>query len=182
MTPTAGGWSVERLFRLTRAEYYADFLITPPLTLYAAARLWPRADWSSPVAVVTGFAAWTLYEYALHRFVMHRRPMVRFHAMHHRDPLAYVAQHPALTLATYVALWATLGTAQSFVALGFSVGYVWYAVVHTLLHYAGADRFAPLRRLREHHDGHHAWGSRNFGITTTAWDRLFGTDLVGGRP
>ena len=171
--------TVERLFRLTRAEYYADFLITPPLTLYVAARAYPRADWWWPLLAVVGFVAWTLYEYALHRFVMHRRPMVRFHAMHHRDQLDYVAQHPAITLATYAVVWLTLGAATTPAALGFSVGYVWYAAAHTLIHYSDV---APLRRLREHHAGHHAYGSRNFGVTTTTWDRLFGTELVGGRP
>lgn len=166
------GW-----FRLTMPEYFADFLITPPITavmLYLSARHGVTLDWLGEF--VCGLLAWTIYEYATHRWLLHRTFFFRdLHALHHDDQRDYIALHPAATIATYATLWLTFGTHSTATASGFSVGYVIYSALHTAFHYARIGSRNPLFLLKRHHALHHAFDDVNFGVSTTLWDRVFGT-------
>lgn len=166
-------------FRLTRREYFSDFFITPPLTILLA--------WHSiragglgltwPAQFAAGVVVWTLYEYALHRFVLHGVPLLReVHALHHRNQLDYIAQPPWATLATYAVFAAIFGVRSSAFMVGFSTGYIAYSIAHTLFHYA---RFRPgswLWRLDQRHVQHHRNGDVCYGVTVDWWDRAFGTE------
>ena len=59
-------------------------------------------------------------------------------------------------------------------AAGLLAGYVWYEFVPLASH--GTWRVTVLRRMNRHHALHHYkdW-DRAFGVTTTLWDRVFGT-------
>jgi sterol desaturase/sphingolipid hydroxylase (fatty acid hydroxylase superfamily) len=61
--------------------------------------------------------------------------------------------------------------------VGLYAGYNYFALVHHLQHHRGKDLegVAYLRRLERLHDLHHHRQVVNFGISTTIWDRLFGT-------
>jgi sterol desaturase/sphingolipid hydroxylase (fatty acid hydroxylase superfamily) len=159
-----------RIFRLTEREYFADFFITPPITLVLAIVSF-RGDfvpWLMMLAA--GVIGWTLYEYAIHRASHHAWLLREIHHLHHSNQREYVAVHPLVTLALYAIFWLTFGIQSTAFAIGFSVGYILYSVAHTLFHYT---RIAlPLKR---HHALHHKFGDVNFGVTTTAWDRLLGT-------
>lgn len=171
-------WLID-LFRLSRREYFADFFITPPLTLALA---WHSIStggfgvlWAAQFAV--GWIAWTLYEYALHRCVLHGLPVGRdIHALHHRNQLDYIAVPPWATLMAYGAFFAAFGARSSALMIGFSTGYVAYAALHTAFHYA---RFRPgswLWRLDQRHAQHHREVGTCFGVSVDWWDRLFGTE------
>ena len=54
------------------------------------------------------------------------------------------------------------------------VAYSWYLFVHHCAHH-GHDR-SPLPLL-EHHRSHHKFATRNYGVSTTLWDRVFKTML-----
>jgi sterol desaturase/sphingolipid hydroxylase (fatty acid hydroxylase superfamily) len=168
-------------FRLSRREYYLDFFITPPLTLALAFHSL-RGAGASPVWLcefACGLLAWTLYEYALHRFVLHGMPFGRdVHALHHKNQLDYIAQPPWATLAVYALSWAIFGPSSSAFMVGMSAGYCAYAAAHTLFHYA---RFTPgswLWRLDQRHARHHARGDVCYGVTVDWWDRAFGTEAA----
>lgn len=161
------------LFRLTKGEYFADFFITPPLTLALLIVSLMSASWTWPIWFVVGVFAWTLYEYATHRWVSHRVGIFRdAHALHHQRQRDYIAIHPAATLLLYCAFWLAFGFNSSAIAVGFSVGYVAYSAMHTLFHY-GSSRLLVAGRAR--HGVHHKWGVFNYGVTTGFWDRIFGT-------
>jgi sterol desaturase/sphingolipid hydroxylase (fatty acid hydroxylase superfamily) len=165
------------LFRLSKREYYADFLITPPITavllvlsLHGFSALWL-------VKFAIGIAAWTLYEYAVHRWLLHRVWLFRdLHSLHHAIQKDYIATHPAATVALYVGFWLAFGANYSALAVGFSVGYVVYSCMHSAFHHAriGADN--PLFRLKRRHALHHAFDDKNYGVSTSLWDRAFGTE------
>lgn len=166
-----------RLFRLTKAEYYADFLITPPITavlisvsLIYGFTLW----WLGQFGL--GLFAWTGYEYAVHRVLLHRWPLSSFHALHHDDQVDYIAVHPVLTLLIYVASWMLFGLRSSAVVAGFSVGYLIYAALHTAFHHAAIGPAHWLFRLKRRHALHHRFARTNFGVVTSLWDRVFGTE------
>jgi len=65
--------------RLSKASYFADFVVYPPIvvTLMIAA-LWrepPRSWIEASFACLAGIAVWTFLEYVIHRVVLHE---VRF--------------------------------------------------------------------------------------------------------
>lgn len=162
------------VFRLTRREYFADFFITPPITfILLCVSLWnATAVW--PVGFAAGLFAWTLYEYATHRWVSHALGVFReAHFIHHISPREYIAIHPAVTLALYFSLWAAFGVGSSSAMVGFSTGYIAYSVAHTAFHYWRMPTW--LRPAAGRHDAHHKYGIVNYGVTTPLWDHVFGT-------
>lgn len=170
-------WIVS-FFRLTRREYFADFFITPPLTLVFAIyslRHGFGALWIPEAAL--GWCAWTFYEYAVHRWALHGLPLFSdVHALHHRNQKDYIALPPWATLAVYAAFWMVFGIGSSAVIIGFSVGYIVYSALHTAFHYAAIAPAGWLARGDRRHHLHHRFDSVCFGVTTGFWDRLFGTE------
>lgn len=60
------------------------------------------------------------------------------------------------------------------------VGYMLYDLFHYASHHASWVRKVPhLRFMKRYHMKHHWSGNQNlgYGITTTIWDRVFGTTL-----
>jgi cyclopropane-fatty-acyl-phospholipid synthase len=144
-----------------------------------------------------GFAIWTLFEYVLHRWLLHetRRPILRdffwdgFHREHHRyrrmeDPDPHTV-HLAITLPIALGLLAAAALATRSglaVALvtGWLAGYGAYELFHWIFHSEALTRrtssVAWIRRLRDAHFVHHfERANRNFGFLTPFWDRVFGT-------
>lgn len=166
-----------KLVRLTRVEYFADFFITPPITLaFAIVSLAAgfSALWLAEFAL--GWLAWTLYEYAFHRWGLHHVAILRdVHALHHRNQKDYIAIHPLVTLALYASFWLALGFQSSAIMVGFSAGYVVYSALHTAFHYSHRLS-ALLPKGRRRHVAHHRFEIVNFGVTTDLWDRVFRTN------
>ena len=82
--------------RLTKAAYHADFAIyavgVGALCIGAA---WWDTSWPEGLHWLAAFAAatlcWSLLEYLLHGFVLHRIPVfAAMHTVHHDSPRAYV--------------------------------------------------------------------------------------------
>jgi sterol desaturase/sphingolipid hydroxylase (fatty acid hydroxylase superfamily) len=132
-------------------------------------------------ALLLGGATWTLWEYYVHRFLFHEAgsPFASGHLAHHEAP------RDAIGLPFFVAfLLASLLFAgcrlvlpdpyPCFFVAGAYLGWLYYGILHHVEH-ATDFRFAPYRRLRRHHFVHHGAMSTNFGVSTTFWDRLFGT-------
>jgi sterol desaturase/sphingolipid hydroxylase (fatty acid hydroxylase superfamily) len=109
--------------------------------------------------VVVGFFFSGLFEYAMHRWVLHGPPSMarRGHAQHHAEPTALVST-PLFVFGLYA-------------------GYNYFALIHHLQHHASKDlaRVSYWRQQERHHHLHHHRHGVNFGISTTLWDRLFGT-------
>jgi sterol desaturase/sphingolipid hydroxylase (fatty acid hydroxylase superfamily) len=161
-------------FRLSRREYFADFFITPPLTIALTVISLLHCSWTWMPLFGAGLLAWTLYEYLMHRVGLHHVWFARdLHALHHDDQRDYIASHPLVTIAIYAVLWLLFGFNSSAFASGFSVGYVIYAALHTLFHYATILPGHPLFRLKRHHALHHKFDDANFGVSTRLWDRVF---------
>ena len=140
---------------------------------------------SSPAAalpsLVAGWMAWTGAEYAVHRGVFHGPdlPIVaNEHTAHHRDPLATnpwarALGHAAVAVASIAPGAALRQRNLTAAGIAFAAGYSRYELLHFGLHHRPEQADQVLRR---HHDRHHRGGPRrNFGVTTTFWDRVFGT-------
>lgn len=165
-------------FRLTKRQYYADFFITPPLTLVSAVlsiMYGFTPHWFALCAA--GILAWTLYEYLIHRFVTHKLWVFKVvHDIHHDHQREFIGTPPVMTLTIYAVLWWFLGIGNSSAFMvGFSAGYVWYSTLHTLFHYARIEHGSWLFGLKRHHALHHAFYNVNYGVSTSLWDRVFRT-------
>jgi sterol desaturase/sphingolipid hydroxylase (fatty acid hydroxylase superfamily) len=155
--------------RMTAIIYFGEMLVAFLLAviLLAISRL-PMS--SGAVLFVGGFVGWTLAEYIVHRFVLHYLAP-REHGLHHANPDGAV-------LTIFWQIWICFAliyfiAGGAFVA-GALVAYTWYLFVHHCAHH-GPDKL-PLPLLR-HHRSHHRFATRNYGVSTTLWDRVFGTML-----
>jgi sterol desaturase/sphingolipid hydroxylase (fatty acid hydroxylase superfamily) len=127
-----------------------------------------------------GFLSWTLLEYAIHGWMGHvyNTFVTPIHAVHHRDPRAVFAigtWPPSAAIAAVLVVTRGFGPA-TLLYLGLLSGFAVYEVVHYRIHFA--PRLTPVeRRLRAHHLVHHLRRSKQcLGVTTSFWDRVFGTE------
>jgi sterol desaturase/sphingolipid hydroxylase (fatty acid hydroxylase superfamily) len=175
--------------RLSKAEYYADLIVYPPIVFALMVAVWcvPHSPYHfrAAIGILAGGAAWTLVEYVMHRLVLHHVPYVaRAHDMHHDNPTAFVGTPTwtslaAFTVGALIPLWWVAGfeTAGA-VTAGLMLGYCWYLVVHDAVHRWRLDQDSLLYRAKLRHMGHHFGGQEgNFGVTIGLWDRLLGTSL-----
>ena len=176
--------------QLNKLDYYADY-IAYPIMIGVLGTVALRSD-GPPQALVwlgvwgAGFALWTFAEYWVHRIVLHRMPYFSpMHGEHHAAPLAYIGTPTwisMLTLATVVLApaWLLLGfNAGSALFVGVSTGYVWYGLMHHMIHHwVVRGSRDPLRGARLRHLKHHYRPQAgNFGVTTALWDHIFRTAL-----
>lgn len=174
--------------RLSKYGYYSDYVVYPIVIAALATAVLARANWRTDAhwngAVLAGIGAWTLLEYVLHRIALHRIAyFVPMHAQHHRAPRAYVGTPTWLSLALLVCVillptWRFAGfTLASGLSAGVMISYLWYGLVHHLIHHRRGDSVPRcLKGLRRRHMQHHySPKSGNFGVTTSLWDHAFGT-------
>lgn len=164
------------------------------LPLIAVATMYGASHAAAMAAIPTALVAlfgWTLFEYAMHRFVFHFRPrsgagkwlMFVLHGCHHADPQdgRRNVMTPAVTLligGVFLAVFmATTGPALGAIAFaGFMTGYLAYDLIHYACHQMD---LAWMKGLKRRHLAHHFAGQEaNFAVTFPFWDRLFGTPVL----
>jgi len=172
---------------LSKASYYADFVVYPLLLLpLGAVAIWGAPPHQAMVwlaACVTGMAGFSLVEYGLHRFVLHHiAPFRHMHDMHHARPTALVGTPTWLSAAliaglVLLPLWWLAGlNIASGATFGLILGYLWYVSLHHAVHRWPARPGSYLHRAKHRHSRHHYAGQPcNFGVTTGLWDQLFGS-------
>ncbi|MEC7987819.1 MAG: sterol desaturase family protein [Myxococcota bacterium] len=133
-----------------------------------------------------GMILWTLAEYWLHRGLGHKKnkknPFTVEHLQHHRDTNYFAKTSKKIWIATAVLGISTplLSLFSSwfigfYTALGFTVMYLIYEILHRRAHTHPPFGFYG-RWLRKHHFHHHFKNPRvNHGVTSPIWDLVFGT-------
>lgn len=138
--------------------------------------------------VITGYFSWTLAEYMMHRFLYHKssdgsynsRFKYMFHGIHHEYPNDHerlvLPPVPSLIIAGLFLgfFYVLMGSWALVFATGFVWGYLSYMNVHYIIH-----RFQAPKHFHfwwTHHAIHHfQQHDRAYGVTTSIWDRVFGT-------
>lgn len=196
--PSASDPYQARLFKSARLDKLT--LMSPRTFVASWALLLPSVAWMGwgsasawQVAglLVAGLLAWTLFEYATHRFPFHsgtRRPMLQrlvflLHGNHHERPsdplrnlMPLLVSLPVSALA-WITSVALLGPAGTWLFLGWLIGYV----IYDLLHYACHQ--CPMRNrwyavFKRHHMRHHHFDETgNYAISAIFWDRVFGSRI-----
>ena len=187
--PTARRKDLLTLLHLehSQAAYRADFalygLAVPMLALFVLID-GPREQWPASLAfTVLGLGAWTLIEYALHRFVLHGiEPFRGWHAEHHQRPTALICAPTPLSatlifLLVFVPSWLLGGLwCACALTLGVLAGYLVYAITHHATHHWRANITWLVQRKRWHALHHHAaQGACCYGVTSGFWDHVFAT-------
>lgn len=130
---------------------------------------------------VTGLLTWTFVEYVIHAWLSHtfRTFATPFHEGHHRDPHNVFAIRTWLPLALIaivsIALWGSASGVIFFI--GIMSGFVLYEWLHYRIHFAVSrsrlERWLRTRHLIHHNNAPHCC----FGVTSSLWDLVFGSDL-----
>jgi 4-hydroxysphinganine ceramide fatty acyl 2-hydroxylase len=144
--------------------------------------------WGKSCALIAGaVVAWTLIEYAAHRFFFHWTPrspalakaMYLVHQYHHDFPnersrnMFPLAVSLPTALLVWLLIWAVLPSNANLLVFAIIVlCFTGYDVVHYLHHVPTG--FMPV--LRRRHMLHHFRDpDANYGVTTSLWDHVFGT-------
>jgi sterol desaturase/sphingolipid hydroxylase (fatty acid hydroxylase superfamily) len=141
-----------------------------------------------------GIFFWSFFEYLIHRFAFHFVPKSKLanrfifiiHGNHHQYPRdrqrLFMPPVPSLLIASTLFFIQYLvaycfgvpGFSYAFFA-GFLLGYLLYATMHYAIH-AWKPIFPWMKPLwRNHHLHHYKEEQLGFGVSTTLWDRVFGT-------
>lgn len=149
----------------------------------------PEVSWAMIITVlIVGFFTWTLAEYFMHRFLYHDVHDATysdgfhymFHGIHHEYPndesRVILPPVPSVLIASVIlGVFYLLMRDWSFIfGTGFLVGYCAYMVIHYTVHRVTAPKRFSF--WWTHHAIHHfQQHDRAFGVSTSIWDRVFGT-------
>jgi len=146
--------------------------------------------WSVVLFVAMGVLNWSLIEYVLHRFVLHRMPLFKtWHATHHARPHALICT-PTIVSALLIGMLIFLPSIWLLnkwhaIALTFGVllGYLAYAITHHGIHHWKPNN-KWLRQRKHWHALHHRSTRTQacYGVTSNVWDHVFRTDDAHPRP
>jgi sterol desaturase/sphingolipid hydroxylase (fatty acid hydroxylase superfamily) len=136
-----------------------------------------------------GMLFWTFFEYLMHRFAFHyvansekaRKFVYIMHGNHHEYPRdrerLFMPPVPSMILASgiFALQYLLLGKSSFMFFPGFILGYLMYGSMHYAIH-AWNPPFKWMKPLwRNHHLHHYKNDDMGFGVSTTIWDRVFGT-------
>lgn len=173
-------------FEHSRLAYLADFALYGSAVVALAGFLVIATPGQQRLEIVlfalVGLGGWTAIEYLLHRFVLHGlQPFRRWHVEHHRRPAALIYT-PTILSATLIVVLVflpslLLGDLWRACALTFGLlaGYLGYAITHHAVHHWHADNAWLKQRKRWHALHHHGEHAGCYGVTSSFWDRVFGS-------
>lgn len=147
--------------------------------------------WTGALIYTGAIFFWTFFEYFAHRYLFHideyfpnskfaEKMAFTFHGIHHEYPRdkerIIMPPVPGLMIVglLYVVFLFILGNYAYIFMPGFVTGYLLYTRIHYLTHTPPVPSY--LKSQYRHHSLHHyQYPEKAFGITTTLWDRVFGT-------
>jgi len=158
------------------------------LTYHSATEL-QFAGWRIALTFFAGMFFWTFFEYLMHRFIFHwisespraQKFIYVMHGNHHHYPRdrerLFMPPLPSLLLASIIfgLMYLVMRNNAFMFFPGFMLGYLLYGSMHYAIH-AWNPPFKWMKPLwRNHHLHHYKDEEHGFGVSTTLWDRVFGT-------
>ncbi len=147
--------------------------------------------WLAAGIFTSGVFFWTFFEYFAHRYLFHvdeyfpeskiaQKVAYTFHGIHHEYPRdterIIMPPVPGLIIVgiLYFVFITVLGNYAYLFMPGFMTGYLLYTRIHYKTHTKPVPSY--LKTQYKHHALHHyKYPEKAFGISTTIWDRVFGT-------
>lgn len=169
-------------YALSRRSYYADFWTVPAATSVAVAWLLSLHNFNPLVffsSMLAGMIGWTFVEYSVHRWVFHGMNN-KDHRVHHIYPDDFIGVSPLSTaMLGAFAFWFLTTMFGPMIGVGLLVGfvitYLFYLYAHDRFHHGNVKPGTYLARINAAHEYHHRRFKVNFGVTSPAWDYIFGT-------
>ena len=158
------------------------------LPWYAAEKL-DYTGWRIGLTFIGGMFFWTFFEYIMHRYIFHwvagSERMKKFvyimHGNHHHFPRdrerLFMPPIPSLLIsaAIFSIMYMLMRENTLLFFPGFILGYLLYGSIHYAIH-AWNPPFKWMKPLwRNHHLHHYKDEHHGYGVSTTLWDRVFGT-------
>jgi len=177
---------------LTKTHPFVIWGMYIPVIFFLLYYSFTKEDFTWSYIVLLFFAgifSWTLFEYLMHRFVFHyvahspgaQRLIYIIHANHHEYPRdkerLFMPPAPSLIMAciVFALQYLTMGNNVFMFFPGFLLGYLIYGTMHYAIH-AWNPPFKWMKPLwRNHHLHHYKDEGKGYGVSTTIWDRVFGT-------
>ncbi|OLY90833.1 Fatty acid hydroxylase superfamily protein [Cnuella takakiae] len=165
---------------------YLPFIIGLPIYAYHNKGL---SGGNIVLLFLCGLLFWTFFEYLAHRYLFHwiadsarsQRLVYILHGNHHHYPRdrerLFMPPVPSIILASTIFALQFLFLRSNTLAFfpGFILGYLLYASMHYAIH-AFNPPFKWMKPLwRNHHLHHYKNEHKGFGVSSTFWDRIFGT-------
>jgi len=147
--------------------------------------------WAGTLIFAAAIFFWTFFEYFTHRYLFHidehfpesvfaRKLAYTFHGIHHEYPRdkerIIMPPVPGLMILAilYGGFLLILGKYTYLFMAGFVTGYLLYTRIHYKTHTTPVPSY--LKSHYRHHSLHHyKYSEKAFGISTSLWDRVFGT-------
>lgn len=163
------------------ASFAADLACVGVLACVAVLSAERGSVWHLAAAVL-GVLTWTFYEYAFHRWIFHNSAtgsLKSGHSKHHQNVDLLLSMPfftgPAIYTVMFFSIRIAAGDSYAAAYTGaYALAYVYYGALHHSSHFMDIN-LSVWRKMRDHHLLHHVYPDRNFGFTTTLWDRVFGT-------
>ena len=148
--------------------------------------------WRIALIFFTGIFFWTFFEYIMHRFIFHwvgenvraKRIIYVMHGNHHEFPRdrerLFMPPIPSLIISSliFLLMYGLMGKNAFVFFPGFMLGYLLYASIHYAIH-AWKPPFKWMKPLwQNHHLHHYKNDEKGYGVSTTFWDKIFGTEFV----
>ncbi|MGZ5245840.1 MAG: sterol desaturase family protein [Flavitalea sp.] len=177
---------------LTKTHPLVIWGIYIPVIAFLLYRAGSSYDYSILRITITFFGGvlfWTLFEYIMHRYIFHmiadsdraQKFIYVLHGNHHHYPRdkerLFMPPIPSLVISTLIfgLMYLIIGTNVLMFFPGFIFGYLLYGSMHYAIH-AWNPPFKWMKPLwRNHHLHHYKDDHKGYGVSTTLWDRIFGT-------
>ena len=134
---------------------------------------------------------WTFFEYFFHKYINHldeyfpesemaKNIAYSIHGIHHEYPRdkerLIMPPVPGLLILSILfgIFWVIMGEYLFIFFPGFITGYLLYTFVHYSIHKTPVPSYLKIQ-YRHHAIHHYKYPNKAFGVSTTLWDRVFGT-------
>ena len=179
--------SLLAVFAESRLNYWASYAVDFSCGILFA-WLGHRSHLSWPVTLISfiaGLLTFSLIEYSIHRWLLHNPrtlffPLHEAHHLHPDEPSAFLFPTSLIILGLVWLLCVRvlhLYPASFFIS-GIAAGYFCFGALHHLEHTTRINQI-PFRWLQHRwaaHSVHHHLDQSNFGVLTSFWDFVFGTN------
>jgi sterol desaturase/sphingolipid hydroxylase (fatty acid hydroxylase superfamily) len=180
---------LERMTLISPRVFALSWFIILPLIAWSG---WGTATpWVATGLAAAGLLVWTVFEYAMHRYLFHWESDIRLarwlvyliHGNHHESPndplrglMPLGVSIPVCGL-LWLAFVGLMGPAGSWLLLGFMTGYVAYDVIHYACHQWPMRSPLGMHFKRHHMRHHYVDEHANYSISAIFLDRIFGTHI-----
>lgn len=180
---------------LSRVAWFIPPMIFVPVVFYFAYSSFAHYHFNifSFLGIyLSGLFLWSFTEYLFHRFIFHYYPKNKLgrklhfllHGVHHaypNDSMRLVlppAMSVPIAVVFYFVLKIIFGGYIAPIFAGFVSGYLLYDMLHYATHHAKFMKASWFVKIKNHHMQHHYKDpDHGFGVSSTFWDKVFGTEI-----